>query len=100
MSQWTAKVAVITGAASGIGAGLARYCVGPDMHVVATDVDTAGLEQLEGELKGRGDGSLLSVKLDVTNQGQVEWLASDVFGRFGAVMALQRVPTLARCPHH
>ena len=54
MNQWENKVAVITGAASGIGAGLTRYCAGRGMRVIASDVDSAGLEQLQ-QLRLRGE---------------------------------------------
>ena len=40
------KVAVITGAASGIGAGLAKQAVALGMKVVLADRDQAGLEKI------------------------------------------------------
>jgi NAD(P)-dependent dehydrogenase (short-subunit alcohol dehydrogenase family) len=42
MSSWQDKVCVVTGAGSGIGAGLARRAAGLGMHVIGTDVDAAG----------------------------------------------------------
>ena len=47
MSQWKEKVAVITGAGSGIGAALAQQCAKQAMHIVAADVDADGLAALE-----------------------------------------------------
>lgn len=88
MSQWQGKVAVITGAASGIGAGLVRYCVSQDMHVVAADVDAASLATLAQELQGRGGGSVRALTVDVTDQAQLEGLAAEVFEQFGAVHLL------------
>ena len=87
MSQWEGKVAVITGAASGIGAGLARYCAGLGMNVVASDVDTAGLSQLQQELGGQG-GVFQVMTVDVADASQLEQMAESIFTRFGEVNLL------------
>ena len=57
------KVAVITGAASGIGAGLAKKAVSLGMKVVVADRDQTGLEKVAQEL---GDQAL-AVATDVTS---------------------------------
>jgi NAD(P)-dependent dehydrogenase (short-subunit alcohol dehydrogenase family) len=85
MNHWENKVAVITGAASGIGAGLARYCAGLGMQVIAADVDRAGLRQLEDEV---AVANLSVVTVDVSAASQVEQLAADVFARCGEVNLL------------
>jgi len=46
------KRALVTGAANGIGAAIARLCVGAGHRVVAADIDRAGLSRLRGELPG------------------------------------------------
>lgn len=88
MNNWAGKVAVVTGAASGIGAGLARACVGRGMHVLAADVDIDGLEKLQTAQQNCGDGSVETVRLDVTDQMQLQQLAADVFEQFGEVNLL------------
>ncbi len=50
MSQWKDNVAVITGAASGIGSGLSRYAASHGMHVVVADVATQRLDALSETL--------------------------------------------------
>ena len=50
MKEFKEKVAVITGAASGIGRGLARKCVQEGMKVVLADIETLALEQIKTEL--------------------------------------------------
>ena len=50
MKKFKEKVAVITGAASGIGRGLARKCVQEGMKVVLADIETLALEQIKTEL--------------------------------------------------
>ena len=46
MREFAGKVAVVTGAASGIGFGLARECARRGMHVVMADIDERALLQV------------------------------------------------------
>lgn len=85
--DWNGKVAVVTGAGSGIGAALARHCADLGMHVIGCDVDTKGLAQLEKELSGKGQ-SLRTLKVDVTDPEAIEQLADSVFAEHGAVNLL------------
>lgn len=82
--NWTNKVAVITGAASGIGAGLAKHCARLGMQVVAADVDESGLQQLHNEYPDQ----IQTTVLDVRDESQVEALAENVFAQYGAVHLL------------
>ena len=75
------KVAVITGAASGIGAGLAKQAVALGMKVVLADRDQAGLEKIAQEL---GDQAL-AVVTDVTSQASLDALADKAYAAFGQV---------------
>ncbi|NIB41736.1 SDR family NAD(P)-dependent oxidoreductase [Pseudomaricurvus alkylphenolicus] len=84
MNQWNNKVAVITGAASGIGSGLARYAAKQGMRVIAADVDTQGLEALEKELKSQ-ELSIITTVTDVSDPRAVEELAAAAFETYGKV---------------
>lgn len=75
------KVAVITGAASGIGAGLARKAVALGIRVVLADRDQTGLEKIAQEL---GDQAL-AVATDVTSQASLDALAEKAYAAFGQV---------------
>ncbi|CDO34468.1 SDR family NAD(P)-dependent oxidoreductase [Novosphingobium sp. KN65.2] len=75
------SVAVVTGAAGGIGAGLAREAVRRGMKVVLADRDAAMLDQVAGPL---GEGAL-AVATDVTDPAAVESLADAAWDRFGSV---------------
>ena len=75
------KVAVITGAASGIGAGLAKKAVSLGMKVVVADRDQTGLEKVAQEL---GDQAL-AVATDVTSQASLDALADKAYAAFGQV---------------
>lgn len=81
------KVAVVTGAANGIGQALSRAFVAEGMHVVLADVDRAGLETVKRELEERG-GSVVSVQTDVSDRADVLALAEKAFESFGAAHVL------------
>ncbi len=87
MKEFKGKVAVITGAASGIGRGLAERCVSEGMNVVLADIDEASLAQAETELKSAG-GTVLGVRTDVSKRGDVERLARRALDVFGQVHLL------------
>lgn len=84
MQDFEAKVAVITGAASGIGRGLARQCAAEGMRIVLADVDTSGLDEISQELSG-GGAEVLVVSTDVRNCEAVEKLAQASLDAFGAI---------------
>lgn len=77
-------VAVITGAAYGIGAGLAREAVKRGMQVVLADRDADALALIASDL---GDAAI-AVPTDVTDATAVEALAEDAFRRNGTVELL------------
>ncbi len=81
------KVAVITGAASGIGKGLAERFAAESMKVVLADVEEEALAELETDLKSKGT-DILAVKTDVSNAAEVENLAVQTLDTFGAVHIL------------
>jgi NAD(P)-dependent dehydrogenase (short-subunit alcohol dehydrogenase family) len=87
MQEFKGRVAVITGAASGIGRGLAERCVQEGMMVVLADVDEAALAQTERELKAAG-ARLIAVRTDVSKSGDVDALAQRTLDAFGAVHLL------------
>jgi NAD(P)-dependent dehydrogenase (short-subunit alcohol dehydrogenase family) len=87
MKEFNGKVAVITGAASGIGRAIAERCVNEGMSVVLADVDEADLAEAETELKAAG-GAVLAVRTDVSKRSDVEQLAHKAFNAFGQVHLL------------
>ena len=64
MKDFKDKIAVITGAASGIGLGLAERCAQEGMKVVISDNDEKRLNRLERKMK-RGGAQVISVLVDV-----------------------------------
>jgi len=73
------KVAIITGAAKGLGAADARLFVAEGATVVLTDVDVAEGERLAAELGERAR----FVRHDVRNENEWEALVADVVARHG-----------------
>ena len=87
MKEFKGKVAVITGAASGIGQGLAERCAKEGMKVVISDVDEKRLRRLERKLNREG-AQILSVSTDVSKASDVENLAKKTLEMFGEVHLL------------
>ena len=87
MKEFKGKVAVITGAASGIGRGIAERCVSEGLKVVLADIDEANLTKAEAELKTSG-GTVLGVRTDVSKRSDVELLARRAVDAFGQVHLL------------
>jgi len=84
MQELVDKVAVVTGAASGIGLGIAEACVAAGMKVMLADVDERRLDEQRSRLEAEG-AEVASAFADVGDPAQVEALADAVTSRFGAV---------------
>ncbi len=87
MKDFQDKVAVVTGAASGIGRALAEKSAQEGMKVVLADVEESALKQAEEELKASG-AQVLAVRTDVSQADEVEVLAQKTFDTYGAVHLL------------
>jgi NAD(P)-dependent dehydrogenase (short-subunit alcohol dehydrogenase family) len=87
MQEFKDKVAVITGAASGIGRGIAERCAQEGMQVVLADIEPAALRLAEQELRSAG-ATVLAVLTDVSKAGDVKALAQKTLDTFGAVHLL------------
>ncbi len=87
LADFSGKVAVVTGAASGIGRGLVQRCAQAGMRVVAADVEADALAETLGLIGGAGPDAMAAVT-DVSDGAAVEALAQQAFDAFGAVHLL------------
>jgi len=87
MKEFSDKVAVITGAASGIGRGIARRAAKEGMRIVLADIERDALNQAEEELRSSGT-EVISVVMDVSKSEQIEKLAQKTIHMFGEVHLL------------
>jgi NAD(P)-dependent dehydrogenase (short-subunit alcohol dehydrogenase family) len=78
------KVAVVTGAASGIGLGLSERFAAEGMHVVMADVEESALSKAASALADNG-ASVLPVLTDVADRAAVDALRDSAVAAFGAV---------------
>lgn len=77
------KVAIITGAASGIGRGIAKRFVEAGGRVVIADIDPVAAEKAARELGGTK--TAISLKMDVSSEAEVNAGVDAVVATFGTV---------------
>ena len=77
-------VAVVTGAASGIGRSSALAFAGLGANIVVADIDDRGMEEVCQEIEGLGRRAV-TVHCDVTQDESVKKLAAQVIMTFGTV---------------
>ncbi len=87
MDDLAARVAIVTGAAKGIGAASARAMARAGARVAVLDVDGEAGERLAGEIRGEG-GQAMAVACDVSDPGSVSAAVASVAQRWGGVDVL------------
>jgi len=87
MKDLNQKVAVVTGAASGIGRAMARRFVAEGMSVAMVDIEEAVLAEAVAELKAQG-GNVSGIVCDVSDNTQVEAMRDEVLATFGGAHVL------------
>ena len=84
MREFTDRVAVVTGAADGLGKALAERFAAEGMRVVLADINEALLNATAEELR-RSGADVLAVRTDVSKADEVDELANKALAEFGAV---------------
>ncbi len=84
MKNFTGRVAVITGAASGLGRAMAERFAREGMRLALADVNAGDLERAETELRAAG-AAAIGVRTDVSKAEDVEALAARTLEAFGAM---------------
>lgn len=85
MKDFAGKVAVITGAASGIGLGLSHTCVRAGMSVAMCDIRADKLEEAVAKVRPLGQGRVITIPADVSKAESVEAAAQKVESEFGKI---------------
>ena len=83
MDNFSGKVAVVTGGASGIGKAIVRALLAEGAVVVIADVEKPALDSVVQEL-GQGGAVVEGIQVDVSDPRAVQSLADEVFSRHGA----------------
>ena len=80
----TGRICIVTGAASGIGRGIATRLTADGAIVVVADLDEAAAVKVAAEL----GGDALAVTVDISDRASVEAMTAPVTGRFGRIDVL------------
>ena len=98
------KVAVVTGAASGIGFAIARRLAAAGANIVLADIEAGPLDEATKAIADLGVGAI-GVRTDVSLPEEVDALAAAAVAEFGKVhvpAAIRRAPRASRrrpCRH-
>jgi len=84
MKQLSGKIAIITGAGTGIGKGIARAFANEGAHLVLASRNAERLEETRAELEPKGI-KVLVVQTDATNESQVRRMFEATLSEFGRV---------------
>jgi 3-hydroxybutyrate dehydrogenase len=84
MAKLDGKIAIITGAASGIGKEIAKRFAAEAADVVIADLQLASAQAAADEIN-RAGGNAMAVAMDVSDESAVEAGVAAAFERFGAV---------------
>ena len=80
----TGKVAIVTGAASGIGRAIALALSGAGASVVVADKEVSGADKVAGEIESAG-GRAIATETDVTGKKEVEQMVQKTIEGFGKI---------------
>ena len=90
MSALQDKIAIVTGGAQGLGAAICHRLADEGCHVVVADMNVEGAERTAADVIARSGRRAIAIKVDVTDEPQVEAMvqrAVDEFGRLDILVS-------------
>ena len=87
MSDLSGQIAVVTGAAQGLGAAIGRAYAEAGMRVALIDVRAETLQQLSDEIRSQG-GECLPIMADLSDVYDTQRAAAEVIGEYGSPRVL------------
>jgi 3-oxoacyl-[acyl-carrier protein] reductase len=91
----TGKVALVTGAAQGIGRAIALLLAQNGADIVASDINLEKAEETAREIEGTGQRAM-TIRVDVANSEEVERMVQTILERFGHIDILVNNAGIAR----
>ncbi|WP_405232645.1 SDR family oxidoreductase [Lentisalinibacter salinarum] len=82
------KVALVTGAAQGLGAAIARMLAREGARVALTDINFAGAEEQAQAINDEREGAALALEHDVTDGARWQAVIAETVDRFGGLNIL------------
>ncbi|MFQ6057534.1 MAG: sorbitol-6-phosphate dehydrogenase [Anaerolineae bacterium] len=83
MKRLQDRIAIVTGAAQGLGEALARRLAAEGCHVVVADINGQGAQRVAEEIRTRSGRRALAITADVTDSQQVEEMVRRTVEEFG-----------------
>ena len=84
MSRFTGRIAIVTGAASGIGKEIALRLAAEGGTPVIADLNLDAANATANEIKAKG-GDAFAVAMNVTDEAQVEKGVADTIAKYGKI---------------
>jgi sorbitol-6-phosphate 2-dehydrogenase len=84
------RIAIVTGGAQGLGKAICHRLASEGCHVIVADLNLEGAEQTAADVAGQADRRAIAIKVDVTDEAQVEAMvrgAVDEFGRLDILVS-------------
>jgi rhamnulose-1-phosphate aldolase/alcohol dehydrogenase len=85
-AEFSRQIGLVTGGAGGIGSATCQRFVAEGMHVVITDINLEGAQQVAEQInKQYGEGRAIALKMDVTNEQAIKESYQAAILKYGGI---------------